>query len=130
MTVVDAAGAELGELLDVLASLAPEPPAVTACIVGRDDEQLRVSWEQIGEIDVDGRRLVLTVPASDLAAASVSGGEIALVDAVLDNQVLDVERRKFIRVQDVLLDVGDDRLVVAGVDASSGAVMRRIGLGF
>ncbi len=130
MTVVDAAGAELGELLDVLASLAPEPPAVTACIVGRDDEQLRASWEQIGEIDVDGRRLVLTVPASELAAASLSGEEIALVDAVLDNQVLDVERRKFIRVQDVLLEVGEDRLVVAGVDASSGAVMRRIGLGF
>ena len=130
MTVVDAAGAELGELLDVLASLAPEPPAVTACIVGRDDEQLRASWEQIGEIDIDGRRLLLTVPASELVAASLSGEEIALVDSVLDNQVLDVERRKFIRVQDVLLEVGDDRLVVAGVDASSGAVMRRMGLGF
>ena len=130
MTVVDAAGAELGELLDVLASLSPEPPAITAFIVGRDDEQLRASWEQIGEIDVDGRRLVLTVPAGELVAASLSGEEIALVDAVLDNQVLDVERRKFVRVQDVLLEVGDDRLVVAGVDASSGAVMRRIGLGF
>jgi CBS domain-containing protein len=130
MTVVDAAGAQLGELLDVVAVLSPEPPAVTACIVGSDDEQLRASWEQIGEIDVDGRRLVLTVPANELAAASLSGEEIALVDAVLDNQVLDVERRKFVRVQDVLLEIGDDRLVVAGVDASSGAVMRRMGLGF
>jgi len=130
MTVVDAAGAELGELLDVLAAPSLEPPAVTGCIVGRDDEQLRASWAQISEIDVDGRRLVLAVTAAELAPASLSSDEIALVDAVLDNQVLDVERRKFVRVQDVLLDVGDDRLVVAGVDASSGAVMRRMGLGF
>ena len=130
MTVVDAGGVELGELLDVLALVSSEPALVTAFIVGRDDEQLRASWEQVGEIDVDGRRLVLNVPAAELAAASLSGEEIALVDSVLDNQVLDVERRKFIRVQDVLLDVSDDRLVVAGVDASSGAVMRRMGLGF
>jgi magnesium transporter len=130
MTVVDAAGAELGELLDVLASLASDPPAVTAFIVGRDDEQLRAAWRQIGEIDVDGRRLVLNAPARELKAASLSGEEIALVDAVLDHQVLDVERRKFIRVQDVLLEVDDGRLVIHGVDASSGAVMRRMGLGF
>lgn len=130
ITVLDAAGRDLGELLDVLAAPALEPPTVTGCIVGRDDEQLRASWDQIAEIDVDGRRLLLGVSAAELAPASLSGDEIALVDAVLDNQVLDVERRKFVRVQDVLLDVGDDSLVVAGIDASSGAVMRRIGLGF
>ena len=130
LAVVDSAGAELGELLDVLASLSSDPPAVTAFIVGRDDEQLRASWAQIGEIDIDGRRLLLTASAGELKPASLSGEEIALVDAVLDHQVLDVERRKFIRVQDVLLAVDDDRLVVHGVDASSGAVMRRMGLGF
>jgi len=130
ITVVDAAGNELGELLDVLAAPSLDPPPVTGCIVGRDDEQLRASWDQISEIDVDGRRLVLGVTAAELAPASLSSDEIALVDAVLDNQVLDVERRKFVRVQDVLLQVADDSLVVAGIDASSGAVMRRMGLGF
>jgi len=130
LAVFDAAGIELGELLDVLASLTPDPPHVAALIVGRDDEQLRATWEQVAEIDVDGERLLLSVPAAELAPASLSGDEIALVDAVLDNQVLDVQRRKFIRVQDVLLEVAGDRLVVVGVDASSGAVMRRMGLGF
>jgi CBS domain-containing protein len=130
LAVVDAAGSELGELLDVLASLTPDPPSVTAFIVGRDDEQLRVAWDQVGEIDIDGERLKLTAKAAELAPASLSADEIALVDAVLDKQVLDVQRRKFVRVQDVLLEVGDDRLLVTGVDASSGAVMRRMGLGF
>ncbi|HMK93469.1 MAG TPA: CBS domain-containing protein [Thermoleophilia bacterium] len=130
LAVVDAAGAGVGELIDVLASLTPDPPPVTGFIVGTDDEQLRATWDQVAEIDVDGERLLLNAPAAELAPASLSGDEIELVESVLDNQVLDVERRKFIRVQDVVLEVADGILVVAGVDASSGAVMRRMGLGF
>ena len=38
--------------------------------------------------------------------------------------------RSFVRVQDVILETREDGLVVAGVDASHGAVVRRIGLGF
>jgi CBS domain-containing protein len=130
MTVVDAAGREVGELADVLAALSPAPPAVTAFIVERDDEQLRADWDQVRAIDVDDERLTLSVASDVLAPASLSEEEIALVDSVLDKQVLDVERRKFVRVQDVAIEPFEDRLIVAGVDTSSGAVMRRMGLGF
>jgi magnesium transporter len=130
MTVVDAAGETVGELVDVIASPGPSFALVTAFIVATDDEQWRVEWEQVRGIDVDAERLDLNCLDEAVLPASISGDEIALVDAVLDNQVLDVERRKFVRVQDVLLEPHDDRLVVAGVDASTGAVMRRMGLGF
>ena len=85
----------------------------------------------MSEIDVDGERSCSRSRSTTSPPAAIGGDEIALVDAVLDNQVLDVERRRFVRVQDVVLEMpttGD--LVVAGVDASSGAVMRRMGLGF
>jgi len=130
LTVVAADGDEIGELVDVIAALTPAPPVVTAFILEHDDEQLRVRWDQVREIDVDEERLVLSALATDLEPASIGGEEIALVDAVLDNQVLDVVRRKFVRVQDIVLEAGEGRLLVAGVDASSGAVMRRMGLGF
>ena len=52
------------------------------------------------------------------------------MDALLDNQVLDMRRRAFVRVQDVVLAPDEDHLVVAGVDASSAALARRFGLGF
>jgi CBS domain-containing protein len=129
MTVVDAAGDEVGELVDVITTLTPSP-LVSAFILECDDTQLRVPWQQVCEIDLDGERLVLTVVAGDLQPAAISGAEIALVDAVLDNQVLDVGRRRFVRVQDVVLETRDGDLVVAGIDASGGAVMRRMGLGF
>jgi CBS domain-containing protein len=129
MTVVDATGDEVGELVDVITTLTPSP-LVSAFILECDDTQLRVPWEQVREIDLDGERLVLTAVADDLQPAAISGAEIALVDAVLDNQVLDVGRRRFVRVQDVVLETRDGDLVVTGIDASSGAVMRRMGLGF
>jgi magnesium transporter len=130
LTVVDAAGAEVGELIDVVANLAAQPPRVCAFIIERDEAQLRASWEQLRAIDVDGKRLELGVDAAALEPATVRGEEIALVDAVLDNQILDVQHRRFVRVQDVILETSDDGIQLVGVDAGAGAVMRRMGLGF
>jgi magnesium transporter len=130
LTVVDSAGIEVGELIDVVAEFAPEAPPVTAFFIARDDEQLCASWQQVAEIDVDGERLVLGCPADALGAASLRGAEIALRDAVLDKQVVNMRDRSFVRVQDVILDARGGGLVVAGVDASHGALARRFGLGF
>jgi Mg/Co/Ni transporter MgtE len=49
---------------------------------------------------------------------------------VLDKQVVDMRDRSFVRVQDVVLETREDRLVVTGVDASRAALARRFGLGF
>jgi len=130
MKVLDVAGAEVGELADVVASTATDRPVVTAFFIDRDEGQLAASWAQVGEIDVDGERLVLGVPLEAVKAASLRPDELPLVDALLDNQVLDMRRRAFVRVQDVVLAPDEDHLVVAGVDASSAALARRFGLGF
>jgi CBS domain-containing protein len=133
MRVVDADGVQVGELLDVVARSTPgahDTPLVTGFFIERGDDQLRASWEQVAEIDVDADVLRLGVSAGELAPASLSGGELALVDSVLDNQVLDMRRRVFQRVQDVMLQPDGGNLVVTGIDASSVALARRIGLGF
>lgn len=130
MTVVDVAGAHIGELLDVVALCASETAVVTGFLLERDDDQYRVSWAHVAEVDVDAEKLHLSCLAADLEPASIRGDELALVESVLDNQVLDMRRRVFVRVQDVLLETRDGDLVVSGVDASSGALARRFGLGF
>ncbi len=130
LEVVDSAGAVIGELIDVVAQFSTDAPLVSAFFVAREDEQLCASWAQVAEIDVDGDRLRLNCPAGALGAASLREGEIALVDAVLDNQVVNMRDRSFVRVQDVILEVREDALVVAGVDASHSALARRFGLGF
>jgi len=130
MKVVDAAGQEVGELADVVASTALESPVVTAFFIDRDQGQLAASWAQVAEIDLDAERLVLGVPLAAVKAASLRPDELSLVDALLDKQVLDMRRRTFVRVQDVVLEPAEDHLVVSGVDASSAALARRFGLGF
>ena len=130
MTVLDAAGTEVGELVDVLAVFSPHTPPVTGFFVECDQEQLRVCWDDVADVDVDGERLVLRVPLERLEPASLSGDEIALFDAVLDKQVLDMSRRAFVRVQDVMLEERDGRLVVTGIAVGGGALARRFGLGF
>ena len=131
MTVVDAAGTEVGELADVVANLATDPPLVNGFFVNAaDDEQLFVRWDQVLELDTDDDRMRLNVARERLSPTSLRSDEIALVDAVLDNQVLDMRSRSFVRVQDVALAPRGGDLAVTGVDASGGAVMRRIGLGF
>ena len=130
LKVIDSAGADVGELIDVVAEFSTEAPLVTALFVARGDEQLGASWDQVAEIDVDDDRLLLNCPGEALGGASLRGGEIALVDAVLDKQVVNMRDRSFVRVQDVILDAREGQLVVVGVDASHGALARRFGLGF
>ncbi|MBN2204135.1 MAG: magnesium transporter [Thermoleophilia bacterium] len=128
--VIDADGVEVGELVDVLAVFSPHTPPVTGFFVEREGDQLRAAWDAVAELDIDGERLRLGVPLERLEPASLSGDEIALFDAVLDKQVLDMSRRAFVRVQDVLLEERDGRLVVTGVATGGGALARRFGLGF
>jgi CBS domain-containing protein/sporulation protein YlmC with PRC-barrel domain len=130
LKVVDAAGIEVGEVIDVVAGFSAEAPAVTAFFVAREDDQLGASWAQVAEIDLDGGRLLLKCGLDDLGGASLRGEEIALKDAVLDKQVVNMRDRSFVRVQDVILDTREDQLVVTGVDASHAALARRFGLGF
>jgi CBS domain-containing protein/sporulation protein YlmC with PRC-barrel domain len=131
MTVLDVAGVPVGELVDVVVTTATDRPVVTAFFIDREEGgQLAASWAQVSEIDVDGERLRLGVPLGAVKPASLRSDELSLVDSVLDNQVLDMRRRAFVRVQDVVLRPEEDRLVLAGVDASSAALARRFGLGF
>ncbi len=130
MSVVDSGGAAVGDLLDVVARSTSATPLVTGFFVECGDDQLRVSWEQVSEIDVDNDVLRLGCLAAELEPASLGGDELALVDSVLDNLVLDMRRRVFVRVQDVQLAARDGDLVVTGVAAGSAALARRIGLGF
>jgi len=130
MTVVDAEGVEVGEIVDVVVDMAAGPPVVTAFFILRDDGQLAASWAQVAAIDVDEERMELGVALARVKPATLRGDELALVDAVLDKEVLDMRDRRFVRVQDVLLEPRDGRLVLGGIDVSSGAVMRRMGLGF
>ena len=97
MTVIDAKGVEVGDLVDVVVDVSGESATVSAFFILHEEEQLAASWAQVGAIDVDGERLELRVPLERVKPAAVRSDELALVDAVLDKEVLDMRDRRFVR---------------------------------
>jgi magnesium transporter len=129
-SVIDRDGSSAGDVSDVIVALLPEPPVVTGLILPHGEGQPRARGTQVSGLDVERGELRLSAEVEQLAPAWLRADEIALVDQVLDKQVLAVSRRRLFRVQDVALERRAGRMVVTGVDTSSSAMLRRIGLGF
>src|SRR6266487_107097 len=114
----------LGRLIDVL--LNPEDVGSTvypdALLVEDEEDRLwrvplvAVAWQQ-------DELLRLSTPTSELTPFAPSDQDIRLAQDVLDKQVIDIKRKKTVRVNDVCFD-DDWRLL--GIDNSNLGLIRRI----
>jgi magnesium transporter len=124
--VRDAADKSAGALNDLVVSSGQAYPRVTALAVKRRGRIVYATWDQVTSFEESGT--ILHVPAADLGERDLLPDELRLSATFLDKQLVDTEGRKVIRVNDIqLLRAGDDVLVV-GVDVSSNALLRRVGL--
>jgi len=102
-------------------------PRVTAVGIRRRGKTLYAAWPEVTSFEESGT--MLRVPRAELSARALQADELHLSATFLDKQLVDTEGRKVIRVNDIqLLRMGADVHVV-GVDVSSGAILRRVGLG-
>jgi magnesium transporter len=127
--VEDAQNVRLGKIIDVLlkpedvgSSTATYPSALL--VEGEEDLPWRVpavavEWED----DV----LRLRVLASELTRLAASEQDVCLAQEVLDKQVIDIERKKTVRVNDVCF--ADDWQIL-GIDNSNLGLIRRIAPGW
>jgi magnesium transporter len=126
-TVVDAAGRPVGKVLDVVARLGGEYPLVSAVRVRTARGQhLDVGWEDVRAFEES--RVFLSRERDALAPYALGDQDVLLARNVLDKQIVDLEGRRLIRVQDVELSRTGTRLRVLGVDVSTSALVRRLGL--
>ncbi len=126
-TVRDARNRPLGTLADlVVVTEHISYPRVTALVVKRRARRFIIPWNSVASLEESGA--LLRVLASDLAERQLLTGELQLVDAFLDKQLIDRDGRKVIRVNDIELTRSGPHLLVAAVDVSSGAILRRVGL--
>ncbi len=125
-SVRDSSDKPCGTLHDLVVSSTPTYPVVTALAVKRRGRVLYAAWNQVASFEESGT--LLRVPAAELAEREPRPGELLLSATFLDKQLVDTEGRKVIRVNDIqLLRTGND-VHVMGVDVSSSAIMRRVGL--
>jgi CBS domain-containing protein len=125
--VRDRHGESFGKVRDLIVALGEQYPPVTGLVArvtgGRD---IFLPWTAVEEIDAEGARLRTTL--IDMESFRQRPNEIRLWLDLLDKQIVDVEGRKIVRVNDIQLAPVDGRLRLVAVDVGLAGILRRLGL--
>ena len=123
--VRDPSGEPIGKVADLIVAIGDRYPPVTGLVVVTDSRQIFLPWSSVSQMDATGVRLrVLTI---DIGKFRQRPDEILLKGDLLDKQIVDIEGRKVIRVNDVSLDEIEGSLHVVAVDVGAAGLMRRLG---
>src|SRR3954470_10085386 len=126
LPIIDSQNRTLGRVADLTARPASNYPriALIKLRTGRRSHRY-ISWEEVR--DFESTQIILSRRGSDLTLARLQDEDILLAKNVLDKQIVDLEDRKLVRVQDVQLARMGRDLQVLGVDISTSALVRRLG---
>lgn len=119
--VEDPEGTRVGKIIDIRITQ-EEPPRPILLIEGQEDHRWRVPVENV---EWQGNTLRLRIPVEQLSTQPVASmtQEISLLQDVLDKQVIDLARKKAIRVNDICFD---DNWHILGIDNSTLGLVRRL----
>lgn len=136
----DPSGEEFARLRDLVVRLGTDDtvadgavtyPPVTGLVVRlkspRGVRDVYIPWEQVEILNTDGAQL--NSPAVNLRRFAPREGEIVLRDALFDRQVVDVEGRRVVRINDLDLAPRDGIYRLVAVDVSPAALLRRLPMG-
>ncbi len=126
--VTDIDGSRIGELKDVVAHATRENshPVVTAIIVRAKSGDRTIPYQDLAALL--SAAIPLKRSMSEIQAYNVQEDEIRLVEDVLDQQILDTNGARVVRVNDIELVRVNGDVVVSNVDIGLLGILRRIGL--
>jgi len=125
--VLDRHGEPFGKVRDLIVALGERYPPVTGLVVrvaaGRE---IFLPWSAVDSIDTGGARL--RSASINITSFQQRPNEIRLWRDLQDKQIVDVEGRKIVRVNDIQLAPVEGRLRLVAVDVGVGGILRRLGL--
>ncbi len=125
--VLDGYGEPFGRVRDLIVALGETYPPVTGVVVrvasGRD---IFLPWSDVEQLDASGARL--RTSSINIASFRQRPNEIRIWLDLQDKQIVDVEGRKIVRVNDIQLAPVRGRLRLMAVDVGLGGILRRLGL--
>src|SRR6476646_10029298 len=124
--VLDANGEPLGKVEDLIVAVGDRYPPVTGLVVATDRRRIFMPWSQVARFDASGARL--STDKIDITKFQGRENEIQLRADLLDKQIVDIDGRKVVRVNDLRLDDVDGRLHLVAVDVGAAGLLRRLGL--
>ncbi|MDQ3880788.1 MAG: PRC-barrel domain-containing protein, partial [Chloroflexota bacterium] len=125
--VLDRHGDPYGRVHDLIVALGERYPPVTGLVVQLPGRRtIFLPWSDVQSLDAVGARL--RTSSIDITGFRQRPNEIRLWLDLMDKQIVDVEGRKIVRVNDIQLAPVDGRLRLVAVDVGLAGILRRLGL--
>ncbi|HLX34343.1 MAG TPA: CBS domain-containing protein [Candidatus Limnocylindrales bacterium] len=124
--VLDGNGEAIGTVADLIVAVGNRYPPVTGLVVATDRRQIFLPWSSVASFDHAGARLSTT--NIDIAKFQRRPDEIELRADLMDKQIVDIDGRKVVRVNDLRLDEIEGMLHLVAVDVGAAGLLRRLGL--
>ncbi len=124
--VLDGNGEAIGTVADLIVAVGDRYPPVTGLVVATDRRQIFLPWSSVSSFDHAGARLSTT--SIDIAKFQQRPNEIRLRDDLMDKQIVDIDGRKVVRVNDLRLDEIEGKLHLVAVDVGASGLLRRLGI--
>jgi len=124
--VLDAGGDAVGKVADLLVAVGDRYPPVTGLVVATGRRRFFLPWSGLDRLDASGARL--RTQTIDIGKFQQRPNEILLRQDLMDKQIVDIDGRKVVRVNDLRLDEIEGRLRLVAVDVGTAGLLRRLGI--
>lgn len=116
----------MGEVADLIVAVGERHPPVTGIVVTTDRRRIFVPWTSVESLDASGAKLKTTT--IDIGKFHQRPDEILLRADLMDKQIVDIDGRKVVRINDLRLDEVGGALHLVAVDVGGAGLLRRLGV--
>jgi magnesium transporter len=116
----------IGKVADLIVAVGEPYPPVTGLVVQTEGRRIFVPWSSVASLDESGARL--RTRTIDIDKFKQRPDEILLRQNLLDKQIVDIDGRKVVRVNDLRLDEVAGVLRLVAVDVGGAGLLRRMGV--
>ncbi|TAJ98922.1 MAG: CBS domain-containing protein [Chloroflexota bacterium] len=124
--VRDQIGEPIGKVSDLIVAVGERYPPVTGLVIAAGRLTIFLPWSSVETVDSDGARLQTT--QLDIARFQQRPNEILLKSDLMDKQIVDIDGRRVVRVNDLRLDTVEGSLRLVAVDVGAAGLLRRLGI--
>jgi magnesium transporter len=124
--VRDQHGEPIGTVADLIVAIGDRYPPVTGIVVKTNGREIFLHWNSVTALDATGA--TLGTSAIDITKFQQRPNEIRLKLDLVDRQIVDIDGRKVVRVNDLRLDEVEGSLHLVAVDVGASGLLRRLGI--
>lgn len=124
--VLDRHAESIGKVADLIVAIEGRYPPVTGLVVSTGRRRIFLPWSDVASFGREGA--TLSAHRIDIERFVQRPNELLLAADLQDKQIVDIDGRKVVRVNDLRLDDIDGQLHLVAVDVGPAGIARRLGV--